>query len=436
MAHFLSINIIQKLKKFYQNQEERFNALEDEDAAKKYLERESEEECVCDDISISAPADNKSAARRNSRVDAYIQSTMEGEIVNSGSPVPAVLQDTVGIADNMEQRIAGQGDQQSLLGRQQIDLPITQCNLLITHERKRSCNDNCIDYDTQNLTATEDAVVLIPSHNDIDPDDPKPGKLLGLDPHEDTIRAKHASLPQLELGSRTRRKSSSSKSSQKRKSSTSVLMQSLHGFVSATIGPSRLPSGQGGRSAVAFAKAHTTERQAIVCSESGGDGACCAEDQFGLLLRQRSASNLSWYLKPGVHRIALALVVGLCFCLWLLPIRNYPYYINIANLIRGVRRSGADVLLAVFTTRELIIADGFSRSNTSALYAAAIKYRTSMQMDTDAFRLGGYVASEGNTIRFGADQLGINDYDTIMYQACSSDVVHCVLLFILVCLFS
>ena len=117
-----------------------------------------------------------------------------------------------------------------------------------------------------------------------------------------------------------------------------------------------------------------------------------------------------------MHRMALTLVVGLCICLWLVPVRNYPYYINTANLIRGVRRTGADFLQAVFTTRELIIADGFSRSNTSALFAATIQHRNDMQADMEAFRTGGYIAQESNTIRFGADQLGILEYNAIMYQ--------------------
>jgi len=135
-------------------------------------------------------------------------------------------------------------------------------------------------------------------------------------------------------------------------------------------------------------------------------------------MSERSAHGIVWYLRAGIHKAALTLVLGLCICLWLVPVRNYPYYINTANLVRGFRRTGGDVMQAVFTTKELIIADGFSRANTSSLFNALNEFRTNLYSDSEAFRKGGFIASERNTILFGADLYNVPYYNTVMYQVC------------------
>ena len=73
---------------------------------------------------------------------------------------------------------------------------------------------------------------------------------------------------------------------------------------------------------------------------------------------------------------------------------------------------------AVFTTKELIIADGFSRANTSSLYKALTDLRKNLYSDSEAFRKGGFIVSERNTIKFGADQYNVALYNSVMYQVC------------------
>jgi hypothetical protein len=143
------------------------------------------------------------------------------------------------------------------------------------------------------------------------------------------------------------------------------------------------------------------------------------EISFNLLLARRSQAKLAWYFRVSAHRASLAVLIGLCCCVWLVPVRTFPAVINTANLIRGVRRSAGTILLSGFVARELILADGFSRMSTSALYAQTAKCRNNLLVQVDAFRFGGYIDTERNYIRMGADFIGASareKYNAIMYQ--------------------
>eukprot|EP00291_Cryptomonas_curvata_P018387 CAMPEP_0172175116 /NCGR_PEP_ID=MMETSP1050-20130122/14040_1 /TAXON_ID=233186 /ORGANISM="Cryptomonas curvata, Strain CCAP979/52" /LENGTH=1264 /DNA_ID=CAMNT_0012847165 /DNA_START=652 /DNA_END=4446 /DNA_ORIENTATION=+ len=143
------------------------------------------------------------------------------------------------------------------------------------------------------------------------------------------------------------------------------------------------------------------------------------ETSFNLLLACRSQAKLAWYFRVSAHRASLAVLIGLCCCVWLFPVRTFPAVINTANLIRGVRRSAGTILLSGYVVRELILADGFSRMSTSALYAQSAKCRDNLLLQVDAFRFGGYIDAEKNYIRMGADFIGASArdrYNAIMYQ--------------------
>ncbi len=118
-----------------------------------------------------------------------------------------------------------------------------------------------------------------------------------------------------------------------------------------------------------------------------------------------------------------------CFCL-LLPcvvvfgcflnfsVQTYPLMIYNAALIRGVRRTSGVVLLSIFTARELILADVFSRRNTSELYEQTARLRCDLLDYINAFCFGGYIPVKKITIRFGADLLdsaAIDQYKSVMY---------------------
>ena len=45
---------------------------------------------------------------------------------------------------------------------------------------------------------------------------------------------------------------------------------------------------------------------------------------------------------------------ALCCCVWLVPLRLYPDLVNTACLARAARNLGANLLLSVFLTRELV----------------------------------------------------------------------------------
>jgi hypothetical protein len=148
---------------------------------------------------------------------------------------------------------------------------------------------------------------------------------------------------------------------------------------------------------------------------------------FNRMMLFKSNSNLPWYFRGLIHQGALAIVFILCFCVWLVPVRNFPAMINTANLIRGSRRSAGVVLLSIFVSRELILADGFSRMNASALYDKTLRLRHDLLEDINALRFGGYIAAEKNTIRFGADQMGssvMGQYKSVMYEVPSTVTIY------------
>jgi hypothetical protein len=214
--------------------------------------------------------------------------------------------------------------------------------------------------------------------------------------------------PKLVMGFRPRK---GSRQGQRRGSSASVILRGLENIVAA-IRPSRTQSAGPKVGFAATPASGLPIPQAMSASFTTSPNT----EQFMLLMSECSARGIVWYLRAGIHRAALTLVLALCICLWLVPVRNYPYYINTANIVRGFRRTGGDVMQAVFTTKELIIADGVSRANTSSLFNALTELRKNLYSDSEAFRKGGFIASERNTIRFGADQYNVAYYNAVMYQ--------------------
>ena len=444
MAHALPVSIIQKICNFYQQNEMRFDVIEN--AAEILLGDEDENL----NVGVTEEVDNESvsAKRANSSLDAYIPSTRNDSeaVVASETRIPAVLKNDgnqILIADetkfefvkrlrshsNNEITHPSHGDSESSnysslakLEETIFDQTKKNYSLLAVSE---NCKSECKALPVDRSARSELDNIQI---NTYAPHDCRSSQWEHISKEVEN-HGEHmpSTLPRFELLSQVRPSRGTSpvlvpesprhhsNSADRPRSSQAIpgligqpdLVQAVDSHPS--LSASRRP-------ALDVVDTHKSAHQIMNHPNLENFVVREVKDSFGALLRRRSKNSLAWYLRAAVHRMALTLVVGLCICLWLVPVRNYPYYINTANLIRGVRRTGADFLQAVFTTRELIIADGFSRSNTSALFAATIQHRNDMQADMEAFRTGGYIAQESNTIRFGADQLGILEYNAIMYQ--------------------
>ena len=140
---------------------------------------------------------------------------------------------------------------------------------------------------------------------------------------------------------------------------------------------------------------------------------------FIVLLEQVLRTKMAWYFRASVYWFALALVLILCCCVWLVPLRLFSNLINAACLVRAARSTGGDTLLSVFLARELVLDDGFSRMNSSLVSTNLRQSRKDLSAALDAMRFGGTIAMEGNTVATGADSLNsdaMNRYKDIMYQ--------------------
>lgn len=419
LAHSLPPAILQKIYKFYLNNENRFNLLEDEEAAKRCLEQEedpdfeqdrsnigSENDCCPDDVSLVLDT------RLQVREQKVMHPTSASEaVVAKCSPSPGSLQKVSTDVESQDEQFPQhfQSDIERALDRvpkSQHDTRNSYKAPSVSSEKPPS--ESLIAGSTRNENDSKNLEQSTLNQNDLAcyKRGNSPNNLEELEAAPE-LSLSARDIKQITENSKRRRRSTHSAAS------SSVVLKGLKGFVSAIRKTRPFFSGQ----SVAFvAKPVVHECQALVPSESATKLENDGTDYFVKLMQERSARNLPWYLWAGVHRTALALVLGLCICLWLLPVRNYPYFTNTANLIRGVRRTGGDVMQAVFRTRELIIADGFSRANTSALYADLTELRVDLLNDCEAFRRGGYIAAEQNTISIGADQLNIPNYNVLMYQ--------------------
>ena len=147
--------------------------------------------------------------------------------------------------------------------------------------------------------------------------------------------------------------------------------------------------------------------------------------QFTELLDSTLRRKMAWYFRASVYRLALILILILCCCVWLVPLRLFPGLVNTARLVRVARSIGGDVLLCVFLSRELALDDGFSRMNSSLMNANLRQSRKDITTSLDALRFGGTDIEEANTVATGADSISstaMDQYKRIMYQV-GSDFV-------------
>jgi len=141
--------------------------------------------------------------------------------------------------------------------------------------------------------------------------------------------------------------------------------------------------------------------------------------QFTELLDSILRRKMAWYFRANVYRLSLILILILCCCVWLVPLRLFPGLINTARLVRVARSIGGDVLLSVFLSRELALDDGFSRMNSSLMNANLRQSRRDITTSLDALRFGGTDVEEANTVATGADSISstaMDQYKRIMYQ--------------------
>jgi hypothetical protein len=141
--------------------------------------------------------------------------------------------------------------------------------------------------------------------------------------------------------------------------------------------------------------------------------------QFTELLDSTLRRKMAWYFRANIYRVALVLILVLCCCVWLVPLRLFPGLINTARLVRVARSVGGDILLCVFLSRELALDDGFSRMNSSLMNANLRQSRRDITVTLDVLRFGGTDIEEGNTVAIGADSVSsaaMEQYKRIMYQ--------------------
>jgi hypothetical protein len=150
------------------------------------------------------------------------------------------------------------------------------------------------------------------------------------------------------------------------------------------------------------------------------------KSQFTELLDSTLSRKLAWYFRANVYRVALVLILILCCCVWLVPLRLFPGLINTARLVRVARSIGGDVLLCVFLSRELALDDGFSRMNSSLINSNLRLSRKDITTSLDALRFGGTDVEEDNTVATGADRISsksMDQYKSIMYEVDQESVL-------------
>uniref|UniRef100_A0A7S0MNW7 Uncharacterized protein n=1 Tax=Cryptomonas curvata TaxID=233186 RepID=A0A7S0MNW7_9CRYP len=138
------------------------------------------------------------------------------------------------------------------------------------------------------------------------------------------------------------------------------------------------------------------------------------EDEITVYVVQATVSRMKWYFRSEFHGTALLLVLIVCLCAWLLPLRILPDLVNIAVLSRQARDAGGGVLQCVFFARELVLHDGFSRLSPQQLAQKLRGSCTDLQRSVKRLRLGG-----DGVVHFGADTLvspTMDKYQAVMYQ--------------------
>ncbi len=131
---------------------------------------------------------------------------------------------------------------------------------------------------------------------------------------------------------------------------------------------------------------------------------------------QRAAANqLAWYFRTSVYTVILSMVLIFCFCVWLVPQRIIHQLISTSLLMRFSRFSSVGISKSVFLIREMVLADGFSRMNTSALAGHVEECKSDLMSAITGFRLG----QQDGFIIEGADYIQsdvMTSYKNVMYK--------------------
>ncbi len=119
-------------------------------------------------------------------------------------------------------------------------------------------------------------------------------------------------------------------------------------------------------------------------------------------LRQILLAQLPWYSQKRAHLSSLLLMLLLCVLGIVYPTRNLDALVNSPHLADQANRRRFLHMACVHFARELVLADGLSRLNTSELAAGLRWALNSLKAADKAARLGGTLG-----VRAGAD-VGIN----------------------------
>ena len=106
-------------------------------------------------------------------------------------------------------------------------------------------------------------------------------------------------------------------------------------------------------------------------------------------LRQILYAHVQWYSQSRAHVLSLVVMLLLCVLCTVYPSRNLDALVNAPKKANQANRRRFLQMAAVHFTRELVLADGFSRLNSSELAAGLRWALDSLQAADNAARLGG-----------------------------------------------
>ena len=106
-------------------------------------------------------------------------------------------------------------------------------------------------------------------------------------------------------------------------------------------------------------------------------------------LRQILYAHVPWYSQSRAHVLSLVVMLLLCVLCTVYPSRNLDALVNAPKKANQANRRRFLQMAAVHFTRELVLADGFSRLNSSELAAGLRWALDSLQAADNAARLGG-----------------------------------------------
>lgn len=129
-------------------------------------------------------------------------------------------------------------------------------------------------------------------------------------------------------------------------------------------------------------------------------------------LRQILYSHIPWYSNNRAHILSLVIMLLLCVLCTVYPSRNLDALANAPKKANQANRRRFLHMASVHFARELVLADGFSRLNTSEVAVALRWALDSLQAADNAARLGGSLG-----VGAGGD-IGINseEHNRWMYN--------------------